>query len=104
MLEPILTWSFVVVNVGSSLRAILMATRHIHRAAYERNTVGVGGSDLALLKAIVSICTLVATAFLSYLIHISACPSFCNSKMNGNILSFQITPAPRGIISGPVVV
>jgi hypothetical protein len=40
----------------------------------------------------------------SNLVHITARPSFGNGKVNWNITPLQISPAVRGIVSGPVVV
>lgn len=39
-----------------------------------------------------------------YLIHITRGPSLSNGKLYGNIFTLEITPTPRSVVTGPVVV
>lgn len=102
-IEATHTWNLIVVDVHTSLVLVLRAPGYIYRAAYQSDPVGVCGSNLAFLF-LVSLTFLSKLDVVSYLIHVSCCPSFSNGILDRNILPLQIAPAPRGVLSNPVIV
>lgn len=101
--QMIRTRYLIVVNVHTTLVLGLGTTRHIDRAANEGNPVRVCGSDLAFLRLSAS-STQVTSDLISYLVHISRSPTFSNGKLNWNILTLEMSPAPGCILGHPVVV
>lgn len=97
------TWYLIVVNIYTSLVLALGTTRNIDGAADQSNSIGIRRSDLAFLFADQSPISWVST-LATHLIHVSGCPTFGNSKLNWNILPFQVAPTPGCVLNHPVVV
>jgi len=97
------TWYLIVVNIYTSLVLALGTTRNVNGAADQSNPIRTCGGDLTFLFAN-QLSIFSESNLATYLVHISRCPTFSNSKLNGDILPFQVTPAPGGVFSHPVVV
>lgn len=97
------TRNLVVVNVHTSFVLLLWTTGYIDRSAYQSNAVGVCGGDLAFLYFMNPIIRCISTQ-LTHLIHVSSSPAVSNRILHRDILSFQVTPAPRGIFGDPMII